>query len=332
MQSRPIPRAAASVSEIGLGCWQIGGGEWGDVDHETALQILSAAHKSGITMFDTADIYGAGRSETLIGEFLRGTAKDPDHPIFVSTKLGRGAEPGWPRNFTMAAMQRHTEASLERLGVDRIDLLQLHCIPDEELRQGDVFDNLRALQEQGMIRSFGASVESVAQARLCLPQEGLASLQIIFNIFRQIPATEYFAEAAERGVALIIRLPLASGLLSGRFRVDTSFEPTDHRSFNRDGQAFSVGETFAGLPFDRGLEFVDAIRPLVPEGMSMAQFAQRWILDHPAVTTVITGASRPDQARRNAASSDLPPLSPDVHSELAHLFDSRVKEYVRGLH
>jgi aryl-alcohol dehydrogenase-like predicted oxidoreductase len=330
MRSRPIPRADASVSEIGLGCWQIGGGEWGNVDHETALDILSTAHQCGITMFDTADIYGSGRSESLIGEFLRGAPKDSEKPIFVATKLGRSSEPGWPQNFTLATMQSHAEGSLKRLGVDQLDLLQLHCIPENELRSGQVFDNLRQMQEQGMIRAFGASVESLTEAQLCLEQEGIASLQIIFNIFRQIPSREFFAEAAARDVALIIRLPLASGLLSGRFTKDTSFAPTDHRNFNRDGQAFNVGETFAGLPFERGIELVDEIRPLVPGGMTMAHFAQRWILDHPAVTTVITGATRPDQARRNAASSESPHLSDSIHSQLAALFDSRIQEFVRG--
>jgi aryl-alcohol dehydrogenase-like predicted oxidoreductase len=281
-------------------------------------------------MFDTADIYGSGRSESLIGEFLKGAPKDSEKPIFIATKLGRSSKPGWPRNFTLATMQSHAEGSLERLGVDRLDLLQLHCIPEDELRSGQVFDNLRQMQEQGMIRAFGASVESLTEAQLCLEQEGIASLQIIFNIFRQIPSREFFAEAAARDVALIIRLPLASGLLSGRFNKDTSFAPTDHRNFNRDGQAFNVGETFAGLPFERGIELVDEIRPLVPGGMTMAQFAQRWILDHPAVTTVITGATRPDQARRNAASSESPPLSDSIHSQLAALFDSRIQEFVRG--
>jgi aryl-alcohol dehydrogenase-like predicted oxidoreductase len=330
MRSRPILRADASVSEIGLGCWQIGGGEWGNVDHETALDILSTAHQFGITMFDTADIYGSGRSESLIGEFLKGAPKDSEKPIFIATKLGRSSKPGWPRNFTLATMQSHAEGSLKRLGVDRLDLLQLHCIPEDELRSGQVFDNLRQMQEQGMIRAFGASVESLTEAQLCLEQEGIASLQIIFNIFRQIPSREFFAEAAARDVALIIRVPLASGLLSGRFNKDTSFAPTDHRNFNRDGQAFNVGETFAGLPFELGIELVDEIRPLVPGGMTMAQFAQRWILDHPAVTTVITGATRPDQARRNAASSESPPLSDSIHSQLAALFDSRIQEFVRG--
>lgn len=330
MRSRSIPRADAQVSEIGLGCWQIGGSDWSAVDHEMALHILSTAYENGITMFDTADIYGDGRSERLIGEFLAGTDRSPDIPVFVATKLGRSSEPGWPKNFRHTTMRKHAEGSMRRLGVDRLDLLQLHCVPIDELAKGDVFDHLREMREDGLIRAFGASIESVEEAKICMAQDGLASLQIIFNIFRQAPALEIFDMALERGVALIVRLPLASGLLSGRFDADTRFAPTDHRNYNRDGQAFSIGETFAGVPFDLGVGLLDSIRPLVPPDMTMAQFAQRWILDHPAVTTVITGASRPDQARRNAAVSDLPAVLPDTHAELRSLYETRVRGVVRG--
>lgn len=308
-----------------MGCWQIGG-DWGEVDAESALNILSTAAKHGITMFDTADIYGEGQSESLVGEFLRSTDTCP----FVATKLGRSASPGWPRNFTVAAMRRHAEGSLERLGVERLDLLQLHCVPLEELEKGEVFDNLRTLQAEGLILTFGASVETMAQAHACLRQDGLASLQIIFNLFRQGPRKELFEAAMRKDVALIIRLPLASGLLSGRFGPDTTFAETDHRNFNRDGEAFSVGETFSGLPFAKGAELVERLRPWLPDGMTLAQLAQRWILDHPAVTTVITGASRPDQARRNAAVSDLPPLPLPLCSQLESFYETEVRGLIRG--
>ena len=317
--------AGRAVSEIGMGCWQIGG-EWGEVDEETALSCLSTARSSGVTMFDTADIYGGGRSERILGEFLAAQKE----PVFVATKLGRAASPGWPRNFTAAAMRRHVEGSLSRLGVDSLDLLQLHCVPADVMAEGAVFDTLRELREQGLIRAFGASVETVEEAFLCLEQEGLASLQVIFNLFRQTPAAELFGAAQRREVALIIRLPLASGLLSGRFGADTTFPADDHRSFNRDGDAFHVGETFAGLPFERGVELVERLRAHCPEGMTMAQFAQRWILDHPAVTTVITGVSRPDQARRNATVSDLPALPASLHAELGEFFAKDVQHLIRG--
>jgi len=323
MQYRTL--AGRDVSEIGLGCWQIGA-DWGHVDHETALNVIATAHASGITMFDTADIYGDGRSERLLAEFL----PTVDSPVFVATKLGRSASPGWPRNFTGSVMRGHVEGSLARLGIDRIDLLQLHCVPTEVLRDGAIFDHLRALQDAGLIAAFGASVETMEQARLCLVQDGLASLQLIFNLLRHDPRDQIFELAASREVGLIVRLPLASGLLSGRYKPDTTFAADDHRNFNRDGEAFSVGETFSGLPFDRGLEIIEDLRPLVPEAMSMAQFAQRWILDHPAVSTVITGASRPDQARRNAEVSALPKLDDALHAELASIYHSSIRPHVRG--
>lgn len=324
MRTRRI--AGREVSEIGLGCWQIGA-DWGDVDHETALNVLSAAHGSGVTMFDTADIYGAGRSERILGEFLNTL----DSPVFLATKLGRAASPGWPRNFTEGAMRRHLEGSLDRLGVRQVDLLQLHSLPTDVLQAGEVFDHLRAMREEGLIRAFGASVESIEQAHICLDQDGLESLQLIFNILRQSPRDQLFEAAVDRGVGLIIRLPLASGLLSGRYKSDTTFATDDHRSYNRNGEAFNVGETFAGLEFEKGLEIIETLRPLVPNEMTMAQFAQRWILDHPAVSTVITGASRPDQVRRNAMASDLPNLSESLHSELTMIYESDVRDHIRGL-
>ena len=323
MQHRRI--AGKEVSEVGLGCWQIGA-DWGQVDEETALSVLTTAHASGITMFDTADIYGDGRSERLLGQFL----ENVETPVFVATKLGRSASPGWPDNFTEPVMRRHVEGSLERLGVDRLGLLQLHCVPTEVLRGGAIFDHLRALQDSGLIEAFGASVESMEQARLCMDQVGLASLQIIFNLLRHDPRDELFQLAMSRQVGLIVRLPLASGLLSGQYDATTSFSPDDHRNYNRNGEAFNVGETFSGLPFEKGLEIIEAIRPLVPGSMSMAQFAQRWILDHPAISTVITGASRPSQVRRNAEVSGLPNLEDTLHTQLASIYDTHVRPHIRG--
>jgi aryl-alcohol dehydrogenase-like predicted oxidoreductase len=325
MKHRTFGKDSLRVSEVGLGTWQLGA-EWGDVEDATAEQILQTAVDKGITFFDTADIYGHGKSERRIGRFLQRTRAN----VTVATKLGRGSDPGWPDNFGADAIRRHTEASLERLGVDSLDLTQFHCIPPAELEKWGAFDTLRRLQEEGLIRRFGASVESIDEARACLKQEGLASLQVIFNIFRQEPARELFAEAAERGVAIIVRVPLASGLLSGRFDRQTTFAADDHRNFNADGQHFNVGETFAGVPFEKGLKFVQAIRPLVPEGMTMAQFALRWILDHAGVSTVIPGATSPEQVAANAAASELPPLGDDVHRPLRELYENQVRPHVRG--
>ncbi len=327
MNSRAFNNTGRTVPEIGLGCWQLGGGDWGAVSDQDALAILRASHESGVTFFDTADVYGAGRSETLIGRFLR---DDKIKDVFVATKLGRFSPPGWPENFTPAAMRAHTDASLSRLGVDTLDLTQLHCIPTDELRRGDVFDTLRTLRQEGKIKAFGASVESMEEAQLCLEQPGLASLQIIFNVFRQKPITTLFDAAKAKNVALIVRLPLASGLLSGKMTPETQFAPSDHRTYNRDGAAFNVGETFAGLGFEKGVALADALKPLVPPDFSMARMALRWCLDFPAVTTIIPGASRPEQARANAAVAGLPPLSTELHVALRDFYETRVSEHVRG--
>jgi aryl-alcohol dehydrogenase-like predicted oxidoreductase len=327
MNSRAFNNTSRAVSEVGLGCWQLGGGDWGSVSDEDALAILRASHVSGVTFFDTADVYGGGRSETLIGRFLR---EDKPENAFVATKLGRSSPPGGPDNFKPEAMRAHTEASLSRLGVDALDLTQLHCIPTDELRRGDVFDTLRQLKQEGKIKAFGASVESMEEAQICLEQPSLASLQIIFNVFRQKPITTLFDAAQAKNVALIVRLPLASGLLSGKMTPQTEFAPSDHRTYNRDGAAFNVGETFAGLGFEKGVALADALKPLVPPGFSMAQTALRWCLDFPAVSTIIPGATRPDQARANAAVADLPPLSAELHAALRDFYETQVAEHVRG--
>jgi aryl-alcohol dehydrogenase-like predicted oxidoreductase len=303
----------------------LGGADWGDVDERQALDTMAAAVEGGVNFFDTADVYGLGRSEELIGEFLKQTST----PVFVATKLGRFPEPGWPGNFSLESIRAHTESSLRRLGVEAIDLTQLHCIPTEALREGEVFEWLRVLQREGKIKSFGASVETNEEALICLGQDGLASLQIIFNIFRQKPI-EFFDTAKSKGVALIVRLPLASGLLSGKYTKQTEFPESDHRNFNRDGQAFNVGETFAGLPFERGVELTNAIKAMLPEGMTMPQLALRWILDFDAVSVVIPGARNPSQARANTAASELPTLGPELHARLREFYETHVAADIRG--
>lgn len=325
MQKRLFARTNASVSEIGLGCWQLGGTDWGDLDDQRAFDILNAAADAGITFLDTADVYGTGRSESLIGKFL----KQRPEKFFVATKLGRMPDL-YPDKYTEAGVRAATEASLKRLDLDALDLTQLHCVPPTVLQRGDIFDWLRKLQREGKIKNFGASVESMDEAQVCLAQEGLCSLQIIFNLFRQKPAHTIFAEAKKKCVGTIVRLPLASGLLGGKMTKAQQFAKNDHRNYNRDGQAFNVGETFAGLPFEKAVELADALKPFVPAGMTMADMAQRWILDHDAVSTVITGASKPEQALANARVSSLPNLPTALHKKLSEFYQREVTQHIRG--
>ncbi len=326
MKTRLFNGTNRQVSEVGLGCWQLGGADWGSLDDHAAFAILTAAVEAGVTFFDTADVYGDGRSETLIGQFLKDYHCSK---VFVATKLGRTSGL-YPDHYTEAGVRAATEASLQRLGVEALDLTQLHCVPAEVLRQGDIFGWLGKLKSEGKIKAFGASVETVEEALLCLAQAEVSSLQIIFNIFRQKPAGEVLPRALERNVAIIVRLPLASGLLSGKMSLETRFSANDHRTYNRDGEKFNVGETFAGLPFAKGVELADALRAEVPAHQTMAQWAQRWILDHEAVTVVIPGASRPQQAADNAAVSQLPPLSRETHAKLESFYQSEVAGHIRG--
>jgi aryl-alcohol dehydrogenase-like predicted oxidoreductase len=313
------------VGEVGLGTWQLGA-NWGNVTDDVALATLRAAYEAGTTLFDTADVYGAGRSETLIGKFL----KETKAPVYVATKFGRFSPPGWPENFTRAGVRQHTEASLKRLGVAALDLTQLHCLPMDVMQRGEIFEHLRELKREGKIRDFGASVESMDEAQVCLKQAGLASLQIIFNIFRQKPIHTLFADAKQKNVALLIRLPLASGLLGGKMTAATTFPADDHRNFNRDGASFNVGETFAGLPFGKGVALADALKPLVPAGATLPDMALRWCLDFDAVSVIIPGAKNPEQARNNAKASSLAPLGAPLHAKLAEFYTREVAAHIRG--
>lgn len=324
MKNRIFTKTGDRVSEVGLGCWQLGGSDWRFLEDREALEILGKAVESGVTFLDTADVYGQGRSETRIGQFLRQYGE----PLFVATKLGRLNL--YPDQYRRETVRQAAVDSIRRLGVERLDLVQLHCIPVDVLRQGEVFGWLEEMQQEGIIRSWGASVESVEEARICLDQPGLASLQIIFNLFRQTPVEAFFERARQQGVALIVRLPLASGLLTGKFNLDTRFAAEDHRNFNREGAEFNVGETFSGLPFAKGVELVEELRGLVPEGWSLAELAVRWILDHEAVTTVIPGASRVDQVAQNVRASQLPELSEELHRRLRQFYDERVAGEIRG--
>ncbi len=315
------------IAEIGLGTWQLGSAEWGNVNEEAALSILQAYTDAGGNFIDTADIYGSGLSEKIIGKFLKTVNKE----VFIATKQGRRSDGdyGWPQNFSYDSMKRQAESSLENLGQSQLFLEQLHCIPIDEMRSGKVFDHLRKLQQEGIIRYFGASVETTEEAMVCLDQEGLASLQIIFNLFRQHVADELFEKAAKKGVSLIVRVPLASGLLSGKFKEDTTFGDKDHRNFNADGNSFNAGETFSGVQFNEGVRLTNHIQTLLPDER-MAQWALRWILDHPQVTTVIPGASKISQVSSNVVASDLLSLSSSTHQALRKLYDEEIKDQIRG--
>mgnify|MGYP001224666569 CR=1 FL=1 len=325
MKKRPFGTTGFCTSEIGLGCWQLGGDCWGDMDEDSAFEILRTGASSRGNFLDTADVYGSGRSEELIGKFLKETSGE----FFVATKLGRQAHV-FPDNCTKENLLRCTEESLGRLGLEQLDLTQLHCLPANVLQKGEAFDAMREQQAAGLIRNWGASVESVEEALLCLEEEGLASLQIIFNLFRQKPAESLLEKAKEKNVAIIVRLPLASGLLSGKLSVDSVFSENDHRSFNENGELFNVGETFAGLGLEKGAELAEELSMFVPENFNMAEFALRWILDFDEVTTIIPGASRSEQAKANFAVSNLPSLSDELHERIKAFYEEKVEANVRG--
>jgi aryl-alcohol dehydrogenase-like predicted oxidoreductase len=315
------------ISEIGLGTWQLGSADWGEVKEEEACSILQAFCKAGGNFIDTADVYGMGVSEKIIGRFK----KTVNEQMYVATKLGRRSDKGfgWPENFTYDGMKRQVESSLENLDVPQLFLEQLHCIPTEELRKGEVFKHLRKLQDQKYFAHWGVSVETSEEALICLEQEGLASLQIIYNLFRQHVADEIFAKAKERDVALIVRVPLASGLLTGSFTENTTFSKSDHRNFNANGDAFNAGETFSGVEFSQGVALSREIAAILPDG-KMAQSALRWILDHPEVTTVIPGATKVSQVESNVAASGSPRLPEETHRQLRTLYDEKIKPIIRG--
>lgn len=323
MRLRRLGKTGMWVSEIGLGCWQLGG-DFGPIDDMDASTILANASRLGVNFWDTADVYGNGLSEHRIGTFY-GKPED----LVVATKVGRSSAL-YPDKYTKGGVKESLEESARRLCVETIDLAQLHCVPREVLETGEIFGWLDEIKAEGLIRNWGASVETLEEAEICLEHEGLSTLQIIFNIFRQDATESLLDRAREQDVGIIVRLPLASGLLSGKYTAETEFSPTDHRSYNRDGQAFSVGETFGGIPFEKGVELADRLREFVPEGQSMSLFALRWILDHEAVSTIITGVSRPEQIGINAQAVDLPELSPQLHDQLAQFYRDEVRPNIRG--
>ena len=322
MHTRRLGKTNLEISEIGFGAWAIGG-SWGATDDTESLAAMHAAVDAGVTFLDTADVYGDGRSERLIGQLIR---ERPER-LVVATKFGRRA-PLDVAQYTYDNLRAWLQRSLENLGVDVIDLVQLHCPPWEVYYEPAVFDACDRLVAEGLVRAFGVSVEKVEEALKAIEYPGVATVQIIFNIFRQRPADLFFEQALRRDVGVIVRVPLASGLLTAKFRRDSLFDDDDHRRFNRHGQQFDVGETFAGVNFERGLEVVDELRELVPPGATMAQLALGWILGFDAVSTVIPGAKTAEQARANAAAADLPPLPAATLERIAALYSERVAPLV----
>ncbi|MBB3647346.1 aryl-alcohol dehydrogenase-like predicted oxidoreductase [Rhizobium sp. BK619] len=324
MKHHAFGRMPFTVTNVGFGAWQIGG-SWGDISEADGRAALNAALDAGMTFIDTADVYGDGRSERIIADVLK--TRGGERPM-VATKAGRRLNPHVAEGYTKANLEGFIDRSLKNLAIDSLDLVQLHCPPREVFYQPEVFEGLGALQKAGKIKGYGVSVEKVEDGLKAIEYPGIVSIQIIYNIFRQRPDHLFFQEARRRNVAIIARVPLASGLLAGKITRETHFASDDHRNFNRHGEAFDVGETFAGVPFEVGLQAVEEVRKLVPAGATMAAFALRWILMAEAVTVVIPGARNGEQARANAAAADLAPLAADVMAATREIYERLIAPYV----
>ena len=311
---------------MGLGCWQLGA-DWGEVAEDDALAVLAAAADAGVTFFDTADVYGDGRSETLIGRFLRERPAGAER-ITVATKMGRRADPHVAGAYTLDAFRAWTDRSRTNLGVDTLDLVQLHCPPSAVLDRDATYDALDALVDEGRVAAYGVSVETVDEALAAIARPHVATIQIILNAFRRKPLERVLPAAAEAGVGIIARVPLASGLLSGKYDEHTEFAATDHRSFNRHGEAFDVGETFSGVPFEVGVAAAREVAALTPAGATTAQLALRWIIDQPGVSTVIPGARNAEQARGNADAARIPSLDDWTLDRFREIYDERIRPHV----
>jgi aryl-alcohol dehydrogenase-like predicted oxidoreductase len=325
MKYRAFGRTGWKVSEVGFGAWAIGG-TWGHVSEKDAIAALHTAIDQGVNFIDTADVYGDGRSERLIARAL----KERSEAIHVVSKAGRRLDPHVIEGYNRENLGAFIDRTLGNLEVETLDLVQLHCPPREAYYMPELFDTMDDLVKAGKIRFYGVSVEKVEDAIKATDYPGVQCVQIIFNMFRQRPAELFFEVAKARQVAILARVPLASGLLSGKMTPTSTFEEDDHRRFNRNGEAFDVGETFSGVDFDLGLEAVDALRPLVPEGATMAQLALKWILMFDAVTTVIPGAKNPAQAEANALASSLAPLSDDQMRKIKAIYDGKIRASVHN--
>ena len=322
MQTRQL--GPYEVGEIGLGSWNIGS-DWGEVSDEAGRETVRTALDAGVTFLDTADVYGDGRSERHIRTVL--DERDASD-VVVATKAGRRLDPHVADDYDYDHLSSFVDRSRENLGVDSLDLLQLHCPPADAYYQPETFDALARMKDEGRIDAYGVSVEKCEEALKAIEYPGVETVQIIFNPFRQRPAELFFREARRRDVGIIVRVPLASGLLTGAIDRDDTFPEDDHRNFNREGDAFDVGETFAGVPLDAGVDAVDDLERAVPDEMSLAQFTLRWILDHDAVSTVIPGSTTPEHIEQNVAAADLPPLSHEAHGIAADVYDDHVREHV----
>lgn len=322
MERRTLGKTGYEVSEIGLGCWQLGG-DFGPVGDEEAKAILKQARSLDVNFWDTADVYGGGQSETRIGEYR------DKKGVLVATKVGRN-DTLFPNRYTRKNVKDSLTGSLRRLGVETLDLAQLHTIPTAVMADGEIFNIMDDLRAEGLMRHYGASVESVEEGMICLEHEGVASLQIIFNLFRQDAVAELLPRAQKQNVGIIVRLPLASGLLSGKYTTETRFTAQDHRTYNREGKAFFVGETFSGLPFDKGVELADELKKMVPKGVPLSQFAIRWLLDQPAVSTIIAGVTKPAQLGDNVEATKRDPLDTELVAELRDWYERKVRPHVRG--
>ncbi|WP_437669579.1 aldo/keto reductase [Sorangium sp. So ce131] len=324
MEYRPLGRTGLNVSVVSFGAWAIGG-TWGEVDDQESLAALHRALDRGVNFFDTADVYGDGRSERLLARLRR---ERPDERFIVATKAGRRLSPHVAAGYTEENLTAFVERSLRNLEVEALDLVQLHCPPTDVYYMPEVFDTLGQLVKYGKIRYYGVSVERVEEALKAIEYPGVQSVQIIYNIFRQRPADLFFAEAKRREVGVLARLPLSSGLLAGKMSPQTAFAADDHRSFNREGAAFDRGETFSGVDYALGLTIVEELRQLVPEGVSMAAWALRWILMEDAVTCVIPGAKRPAQVDDNMNAAYLPPLPLETMAKIREIYDRQLKPLV----
>lgn len=323
MKYRELGRTGWKVSEISFGAWAIGG-TWGTVDDKESLAALHAALDGGVNFFDTADVYGDGRSERLLARLK----KERKENFYVATKAGRRLPKQTPEGYNRENLTAWIERSLRNLETDTIDLLQLHCPHTEVFYRPEVFGILDDLVKAGKLRYYGVSVEKVEEALKAIEFPAVQSVQIIFNIFRQRPGELFFQEAKRRGVGILARVPLASGMLSGKFTRDSKFEKDDHRNFNRHGEAFDRGETFSGVDYETGLRVVEELKPLVPKNATLAQLALRWILEFPAVTCAIPGAKRPAQVVENLAASGLKPLSQAVMKKVAGLYEKEIKPLI----
>ena len=324
MQYRALGRTGMDVSAIGFGAWAIGG-SWGPVDDGESMRALHAALDAGVNFIDTADVYGDGRSERLIARLRR---ERPGVPFYVATKAGRRLPVQTRDGYTRSNLLAWIDRSLENLQVDAIDLLQLHCPPSPVFADAEVYGVLDDLKTAGKLRHYGVSVERVDEAFEAIRHPGVETVQMIFNMFRHRPADEFFSAAAAAGVGILARVPLASGLLTGKLTVSTVFAADDHRAFNRQGESFDKGETFSGVPYDSGLAAVEELTRIVPPGATLTQFALRWILMFDAVSCAIPGARTAEQARANATAADLPPIDAETMAAVRRIYDDRIRTHV----